>query len=100
MFVSHFVVVLDRFFHYERQKKVVPGHVRQEVVLYSNDCMGICLGRLSIGHLRQVIVLWMWSFEWVWLYLLRKLFKWANKKMSEFQYLQYYTFCKKIKKNT
>ena len=35
------------FFSFGRQKKVVSGCVRQVVVLYSNDCMGICLGRLS-----------------------------------------------------
>ena len=40
------------FFSFGRQKKVVTGHVRQMVVLYSNDGMGICLGRLSIGRLR------------------------------------------------
>ena len=51
MFVSHFVVVLDTFFSLRETKKVVPGRIRQVVVLYSNDCMGICLGRLSIGHL-------------------------------------------------
>ena len=31
---------------------MVAGHVRQVVVLESNDCMGIDLGRLSIGRLR------------------------------------------------
>ena len=38
-------------------KKGVAGHVRQVVVLHSNDCMGICLGGLSIGRLRQVVIL-------------------------------------------
>ena len=52
------------FFIWET-KKVVAGCVRQMVILYSNNCMGICLGRLSIGHLRQVVVLYMWSFEQV-----------------------------------
>ena len=40
-----------------KTKKVVTGRVRQVVVLHSNDCTGICLGRLSIGRLRQVVVL-------------------------------------------
>ena len=31
---------------------MVAGRVRQVVVLYSNDCMGICLGGLSIGRLK------------------------------------------------
>ena len=44
------------FFIWET-KKVVAGHVRQVVIKDSNDCMGICLGGLSIGHLRQVVVL-------------------------------------------
>ena len=42
------------FFHFG-DKKVVAGCVRQVVVLYSNNCMGICLGRLSAGRLRLVI---------------------------------------------
>ena len=33
------------------------GCVRQVVVLYSNDCMRIGLGRLSIGRLKRVAVL-------------------------------------------
>ena len=45
------------FFTFGRQKKVVAGRIRQVVFLYSNDCMGICLGRLSVGRLRQVVVL-------------------------------------------
>ena len=40
-----------------KAERVVSGHVRQVVVLYCNNCMGICLGRLSIGRLRQVFVL-------------------------------------------
>ena len=44
---------------------MVVGRVRQMVVLYSNDFMGICLGGLSIGRLRRVVVLWRWSFEQV-----------------------------------
>ena len=43
------------FFHLE-VKKVVAGRVRQAVVLYSNDWMGICLGRLSIGRFSEVVV--------------------------------------------
>ena len=35
--------VCDFTFHLG-DKKVVAGHVRQVVILYSNDCMGICLG--------------------------------------------------------
>ena len=48
---------------------MVAGCVRQVVVLYSSNCMGICLGGLSIGRLRRVVVLQRWSFEQVWLYL-------------------------------
>ena len=44
------------FFIWET-KKVVTGCVRQVVILYSNNCMGICLGALSIRCLRQVVVL-------------------------------------------
>ena len=36
---------------------MVAGRVIQVVVLYSNDCMRICLGGLSIGCLRLVVVL-------------------------------------------
>ena len=46
-------------------KKVVARRVRQVFVLRSNDCMGICMGGLGIGHLRQVVVLKRWSFEQV-----------------------------------
>ena len=59
------MVVLDRFFFNLGGKKVVAGRVRQVVVLYSNDYMEICLGRLSIGRLRRVVVLWRWPFEQV-----------------------------------
>ena len=73
MFVSHFfagtsflVVVLDRlFFHLGDKKKVVAGHVKQVVVLYSNGCTGIHWGGLSIGCLRQVVALQRWSSEQV-----------------------------------
>ena len=54
-------------------KKVVAGSIRQVIVLCSNDRMGICLGRLSIGRLRRVVALWRWSFEQIWLYLIRSL---------------------------
>ena len=53
------------FFFIWETKKVVAGRVRQVVVLYSNDCMGICLGRLSTGRLRLVVILKRWSFEQV-----------------------------------
>ena len=51
------MVVLDRFFSFGGQKKVVAGRVRQVVVLYSKDCMGIGMGGLNIGRLRRVVVL-------------------------------------------
>ena len=41
------MVVLDRFFSFEGQKKVVAGRIRQVVVVlytYCNACMGIGLG--------------------------------------------------------
>ena len=34
---------------------MVASRVRQVVVLYSNGCMGIGLGGLSIGHLIEVV---------------------------------------------
>ena len=34
---------------------MVAGRVRQVVVLYSNDWMGICLGGLSIGRFTEVV---------------------------------------------
>ena len=45
------------FFFIWKRKKVVAGRVRQVVVLYSNNCMEICLGGLRTGHLRQVVIL-------------------------------------------
>ena len=36
---------------------MVTGPVRQVVVLYGNDYMGIFLGGLTIGRLSQVVVL-------------------------------------------
>ena len=50
------------------KKKVVTGGVRQVVILYSYNCMGIGLGGLTIGRLRRVVVLWRWSYKQVWLY--------------------------------
>ena len=55
--LSFVVVVLDRFFVIWETNKVVAGHFRQVVVLYSNNYMEICLGGLSIGCLRGVVVL-------------------------------------------
>ena len=46
-------------------KRVVAGRVRHVVVLHSNDCMGSCMGGLSTGRLRQVVILQRWSFEQV-----------------------------------
>ena len=72
MFASHFfaglsflMVVLDRLFSFGRQKKVVSGHVKQVVILYSNNCVEIRLGGLSIGRLRRVVVLQRWLSEHV-----------------------------------
>ena len=56
--VNFLVVVSDRFFFFIwKTKKVVAGRVRRVVALYSNDYMGICLGRLTIGPLRRMVVL-------------------------------------------
>ena len=46
-------------------KKVVACCIRQVVVLYSNDYMVTGLGRLSIGHLRRVVILQRWSCKQV-----------------------------------
>ena len=43
------------FFFIWKTKKVVAGHIKQVAVLYCSDRIGICLGRLSIGYLRQVV---------------------------------------------
>ena len=48
---------------------MVAGCIRQVVVLYSNNCMGICLGGRSTGHLKEVVILKRWLFEQVWLYI-------------------------------
>ena len=61
------MIVLDGLLFIWETKKVVAGHIRQAVVLYSKDYTRICLSGLSIGHLRQVVVLQGWSFEQVWL---------------------------------
>ena len=53
---SFILVVLKKFFEVWETKKVVAGCIRQVVVIYSNDCIRICLGGLSIGHLRQVVI--------------------------------------------
>ena len=45
--------------------------IRETIILYAlflisslrSDCMGIDLSRLNIGCLRQLVVLWQWSFE-------------------------------------
>ena len=64
MFVSYFVaglnfvVVLDKFFFsFWETEQDVAGRVRQPVVLCSNYCMRIFLDRLSINHLKRVVVL-------------------------------------------
>ena len=49
------MAVLDRFFHLGGQK-VVAGCIRQVVVLYSNDCVGVILGGLSNGRLKDVVI--------------------------------------------
>ena len=49
--------VLHRSFFIWGTKKVVAGRVRQVVVLYSNGCLGIGLGRLRTGCLRRVVIL-------------------------------------------
>ena len=43
----------DRVFFHLEDKKVVAGRVRQVVIFYKNDCMGICLDGLSIGCLNR-----------------------------------------------
>ena len=49
------MVVLEGYFPLG-DKKVVAGHIRLVVVLYSNDCTRICLGGLRIGCLTVVVV--------------------------------------------
>ena len=51
------MVVLDKFSFLLGDKKMVGDHVKQVVVLYSNNFMGICLGGLNIGCLRGVVIL-------------------------------------------
>ena len=55
--IKFLVVVLGSLFFHLGPKKVVNGHVRQVVILHSNNCTGICLGRFSIGCLRGVVIL-------------------------------------------
>ena len=53
------MVVLDGLFFLWGtlvKKKVVAGHIRQVVVLYSNACTRICLSGLRIGCLTEVDV--------------------------------------------
>ena len=45
------------FFFIWETKQLVAGRLRQFLILYSNNFMGIGFGRLSIGSLRQVVVL-------------------------------------------
>ena len=58
MLVSHFFADKDfsgcfrQVFFIWETKKVVAGRVRHVDVLHSNNCMGICMGRLRIGRLR------------------------------------------------
>ena len=54
---SFVVLFLGSFFSFGETKKVVGGHVKQVVILYSSDCIGICLDRLSVGRLRLVVIL-------------------------------------------
>ena len=51
------MIVLGRFVFHFGAKKVVTNCVKKVVVLYRNDCMGIGLGRLSVGRLRHVVLL-------------------------------------------
>ena len=46
---------------------MVAGRVIQVVVLCSNNFMGIDVGGLSHGRLRQVVVLYRWSDKRVWM---------------------------------
>ena len=45
------------FFHLGDKKKWSQVVLDRVVILYSKNCMEICLGRLSVGCLRQVVVL-------------------------------------------
>ena len=67
MLSLHYLELMVKTFFHLGDKKVVAAHVKQVVVLYSNDCMGIHSGGLSIGHLRQVVLLHRSSPEQVWL---------------------------------
>ena len=50
------MIVLDRFVFHFGTKKVVTSCVKQVVLLYRSDCMGIGLGRLNVGRLIVVVV--------------------------------------------
>ena len=90
--VKFFSSCLRQVFFIWETKRVVASHVRQLVVLYSNNCMGICLGGLSIGCLRWVVVLLRWSIEQAWLYLQYDILQ--NKKlMSKNSYWKYSSEC-------
>ena len=47
------MAVLGRFFFIWGTKKVITGRIRQVVILYSNNCMGIGLDGLSIVVLNE-----------------------------------------------
>ena len=51
------LVFFGQIFFIWGTKKVVAGRIRQVTVLYSDDCMRICLGELSTGRIRQVVAL-------------------------------------------
>lgn len=51
------MVVLNRFFFYLGDTKVVTSRIRQVIVLHRNNCMDIDLGRLNVSHLIEVVVL-------------------------------------------
>ena len=63
MFVFHFFAGLRfcsgcfrKVLFIWKTKKVVAGCVRQVIVLYSNDCMRICLSGLSIDRLIELVI--------------------------------------------
>ena len=46
-----------QFFFHLGDKKVVAGHIRQADISCNSNGIGISLGGLSTGHLRQVVIL-------------------------------------------
>ena len=52
MFVFHFSGCYRQAYFHMGDKKMVAGLVRRVAILHSNDCTGIHLGGLSIGHLK------------------------------------------------